>query len=84
MLKTAFGVLSGGLSTILNAVSGLLNALVKWAGYFFAYRLGRYKERSKAIKKAKEIQDEQVKILARPDKHRSDLIADSLRRKRDD
>lgn len=69
---------------ILSTISGLLSALVKWVGYIFAYRLGRSKERSKAMEKSKEIQDEQAKILARPDKHRSELIDDSLRRKRGD
>ncbi len=67
-----------------KVVTSFLSALVKWVGYLFAYRLGRSKERAKALEKSKEIQDEQAKILARPDKHRSDLIDDSLRRKRDD
>ncbi len=67
-----------------KVITSFLSALVKWVGYFFAYRLGRSKERAKALEKSKEIQDEQIKIFAQPDKHRSDLIADSLRRKRDD
>ncbi len=69
---------------VLSAITGFLGALAKWAGYFFAYRLGRSKERTQALGRTKEIQDEQLEILARPDKHRSDLIDDSLRRERDD
>ncbi len=69
---------------VLSAIMGLLGALAKWAGYIFAYRLGRSRERDKSLERAKEVQDEQLEILARPDKHRSDLIDDSLRRERDD
>ncbi len=67
-----------------KVITSFLGALVKWVGYLFAYRLGRSKERAKAMEKSKEMQDEQIKIFAQADKHRSDLIADSLRRKRYD
>ncbi len=76
-------LLTAGKAAI-SILTNLLNSLIKWVGYYFAYRLGRSKERAKSMQKAKETTDEQAKILARPDKHRSDLIDDSLRRKRDD
>ncbi len=68
----------------LGAVSGLLSALAKWAGYLFAYRLGRSKEAAKVTEKTRDVLQDQLEIASRPDAHRSDLLDGMRKRKRGD
>ncbi len=68
----------------LSAVSGLLSALVKWVGYFFAYKLGRSRSRAEAMERAKEIRDAQIEIMSKPLAHRAELLRRMHERERDD
>lgn len=69
-------------SSILKFVLGLFDAALKWAGIFFAYRLGKRKAHQEALERAVEVKDEQLKIANRPPLHRDELIARMLKRKR--
>ncbi len=72
----------GAAKTAVSAVAGILNALAKWAGYFFAYRLGRSRKAAEITEKTRDILDDQLKIASQPDLHRRELLAAWRLRKR--
>ena len=57
-----------------GAIAKFVSALVQWAGFFFAFRLGKRKEQAKQAEATARIKDEQMEIAARPVEHRGDII----------
>jgi hypothetical protein len=71
-----------GLKAVGGFFVGAANAAFKWAGFFFVYRLAIRRERQRAAETTGKIQDEQLKIAAKPPLHRSTLLERMRGRKR--
>jgi hypothetical protein len=69
-----WAIISTAAAKVIGAIASFANAAIRWAGIFFAYRLGKRKAQQESLEDVVETKDKQLEDAARPPRSRSDVV----------